>query len=123
MKKHKRIGAIAMLVSCSVLNAQSPNLVLNGSFEKTSRRVHGYGDARFADSVSSSYNTTVDLYSADACGKDFDVPANYMGNQGSKEGNNYIGIIAYMADDAGIFKTKPGYRKYSEYVQMTLAEI
>lgn len=116
------IGAIALLVSCSVMSAQTPNLVLNGSFEKTSRHVHGYGDARFADSVSSSNNTTVDLYGADACGKDFDIPSNYMGTQGSKEGNNYIGIIAYMADDAGLFKTKPGYRKYSEYVQMTLAE-
>jgi outer membrane protein OmpA-like peptidoglycan-associated protein len=122
MKNYKIIGAIAMFVTCSVMNAQSPNLVLNGSFEKTKGRVHGYGDARLADSVSSSNNTTVDLYSADACGKDFDVPNNYMGTQGSKEGNNYIGIIAYMADDAGFFKTKPGYRKYSEYVQMTLAE-
>jgi outer membrane protein OmpA-like peptidoglycan-associated protein len=101
---------------------QTNNLVINGSFEKTDKKVKGWGAYRQADGLSSSNNTTVDLYSVDACGNDYDVPNNYMGDQGSKEGNNYAGIIAYMADDAGFLKTKPGYRKYSEYIQMSLAE-
>jgi len=123
-----KIKPIFILTSATFLSftgtnfAQTSNLVMNGSFEKTNDKVHGWGEYNKADSVSSSNNTTVDLYSNDACGKDFDVPSNYMGTQGSKEGNNYAGIIAYMADDAGIFKTKPGYRKYSEYIQMSLAE-
>lgn len=116
------LTAAALISFAGVSNAQSSNLVRNGSFETTDGHVSGWGDADAADSVTSSNNTSVDLYSADACGKDFDVPANYMGNQGSKEGSNYAGIIAYMADDYGLFKAKPGYRKYSEYIQMALTE-
>jgi OOP family OmpA-OmpF porin len=123
-----KINSIILLTAATFLSfpgmnfAQTSNLITNGSFEKTNHKVHGWGDYKSADSISSSNNTTVDLYSNDACGKDFDVPSNYMGTQGSKEGNNYAGIIAYMADDAGLFKTKPGYRKYSEYIQLPLAE-
>lgn len=101
---------------------KSDNMVMNGSFENTCKQVHGWGEYYKADSISSSNNTTVDLYSTTACGDDFGVPENYMGNQGGKEGNNYAGIIAYMADEVGIFKTKPGYQRYSEYIQMPLSE-
>jgi outer membrane protein OmpA-like peptidoglycan-associated protein len=117
------LTAAAIFSFGGIATAQTTsNLVVNGSFEKTTDRVNGWGDHRLADGLSSSNNTTVDLYSADACGDDYGVPNNYMGTQGSKEGNNYAGIIAYMADDVGLFKTKPGYRKYSEYIQMSLAE-
>ncbi len=113
----------AALLSCpGITFAQTNNLVRNGSFETTDGHVSGWGDHDAADSVTSSNNTSVDLYSSTACGNDFDVPNNYMGTQGSKEGNNYAGIIAYMADDYGLFKSKPGYRKYSEYIQMSLTE-
>lgn len=122
MNKLFILTAAALISFAGVSNAQSSNLVKNGSFETTDGHVSGWGDVDAADSVTSSNNTSVDLYSADACGKDFDVPTNYMGNQGSKEGSNYAGIIAYMADDYGLFKAKPGYRKYSEYIQMALTE-
>jgi outer membrane protein OmpA-like peptidoglycan-associated protein len=124
MKTHPiLILTAALLLTLPNLGAaQNGNLVMNGSFETTNKKVHGWGDYSAADSVSSSNNTTVDLYSNDACGDDFSVPENYMGSQGSKQGNNYAGIIAYMADDYGLFKAKPGYRKYSEYIQMPLSE-
>ncbi|MEO5645441.1 MAG: OmpA family protein [Bacteroidia bacterium] len=123
MKTNKLFILTAAVLSFTGMSyAQSNNLVRNGSFEATDGHVSGWGDYDAADSVSSSNNTTVDLYSADACGKDFDVPDNYMGTQGSKEGSHYAGIIAYMADDYGLFKAKPGYRKYSEYIQMALTE-
>ncbi len=116
------LTAAALLSIPGISLAQNGNLVMNGSFETTNKKVNGWGDYSAADSVSSANNTTVDLYSNDACGDDFSVPENYMGSQGSKQGNNYAGIIAYMADDYGLFKAKPGYRKYSEYIQMPLTE-
>ncbi len=108
----------------AIISAQTAgNLVMNGSFENTSnKKVHGWGEYYKADSISSSNNTTTDLYSSNSCDKDFGVPQNYMGNQGSREGNNYAGIIAYMGDEVGIFKTKPGYQQYSEYIQMVFTE-
>jgi OOP family OmpA-OmpF porin len=115
-------GFIATVIISATLHAQDKNLVMNGSFENTSCRVHGWGEYAKADSVSSSNNTSVDLYSSTSRESDFSVPENYMGTQGAKQGNNYVGIIAYMADDAGFLKTKPGYRKYSEYLQMPLTE-
>lgn len=95
---------------------------MNGSFEATDGRVKGRAQFDRADSVSSSNNTTIDLYSANACGKDFDVPDNYMGSQGSKTGSNYAGFIAYYGQETGLFKDKPGYQQYSEYMQFNLRE-
>lgn len=115
-------GLAAFLAASLSLQAQDNNLVLNGSFETTSGVLHGRGGFSKADSISSPNNTSVDLYSRNASGSDYDVPANYMGNQESTAGGNYAGIIAYYADDAGIFKTKPGYQKYSEYIQLALRE-
>lgn len=123
MKKIKiSIGIVALLSTSITSIAQNNNLVMNGSFESTHGSARNSGTFKYVDSISSSNNTTIDLYSKDACGKDNDVPANYMGTQESKSGNNYAGIIAYYADDAGIFRTKPGYRKYSEYIQFTFRE-
>lgn len=123
MNTHALSISIALLLATSLsLHAQPNNLVMNGSFENTSRKVHSTGDYYIADSISSANNTSVDLFSKEACGHDYDVPANYMGSQDSKTGNNYAGIIAFYADDAGIFRTKPGYRKYSEYIQLALTE-
>jgi OmpA-OmpF porin, OOP family len=102
--------------------AQESNLVMNGSFEAKKGKVHGRAEYDRADSISSSNNTTIDLYSADACGKDFDVPDNYMGSQSGKTGNNYVGFTAYYGQETGIFKTKPAYQKYSEYIQLNLRE-
>lgn len=115
-------GIAAVMVAFTPLVSQDNNLVINGSFENTKGRVHSYGAICLADSISSSNNTTVDLYSKDACDHDFGVPANYMGTQEGKTGNNYVGIIAYYADDAGFLKSEPGYRKYSEYVQLKFRE-
>ncbi len=115
-------GIAALLAATVQLQAQENNLVLNGSFETTSGTLHGRGGFAQADSISSPNNTSVDLYSKNACGSDYDVPSNYMGTQESNAGGNYAGIIAYYADDAGIFKTTPGYRKYSEYIQLALRE-
>jgi hypothetical protein len=95
---------------------------MNGSFENVHGTLNGSGTFGKVEDISSANNTTIDLYSKNACGNDFSVPSNYMGQQESKTGDNYAGFIAYYADDAGIFKTKPGYRKYSEYIQFTFAE-
>lgn len=124
MKTTKILTGIAaiMIASTPIFAQQDNNLVINGSLENTCGKVHSYGAICQADSMSSSNNTTVDLYSKDACGQDYSVPKNYMGTQESKSGNNYAGIIAYYADDSGFFNTKPGYRKYSEYIQFKLRE-
>jgi OOP family OmpA-OmpF porin len=123
--KNALTGCLTMLTVVSALQAQvaNTNLVSNGSFENTSnKKVHGWGEFYKADSLSSPNNTTADLYSKNSCESDFAVPQNYMGNQDTKTGNNYVGITAFYADDAGFLKTKPGYRKYSEYIQMPLTE-
>ncbi len=123
MKTNKILTVIAVLLTASLsVQAQENNLVINGSFENLSETVHSTGAYILADSISSSNNTSVDLFSKNACGRDYKVPANYMGTQESKTGNNYAGIIAYYADEAGIFKTKPGYQKYSEYIQFAFRE-
>jgi OmpA-OmpF porin, OOP family len=122
MKTINVLIGIAASVGTMSLSAQEKNLVMNGSFENLSGQVNSTGEFVLANEVSSSNNTSVDLFSKSACGADYDVPANYMGTQESKTGNNYAGIIAYYADDAGVFKTKPGYRKYSEYIQLCFLE-
>jgi len=120
--KNALTGYFALLITASALNAQvANNLVTNGSFEN-SKKIHGWGEYYKADSITSSNNTTVDLYSKNSCESDFSVPQSYMGNQEAKSGYNYAGITAFYADDAGFLKTKPGYRKYSEYLQMPLTE-
>lgn len=103
-------------------SAQENNLVMNGSFESKHGRVHGRAEYDRLDSISSSNNTTIDLYNADACSKDFKVPNNYMGSQGSKTGDSYVGITAFYGQEAGLFKTKPGYQEYTEYIQFNLRE-
>jgi len=120
MKTHKILTGVAALAMITA-SAQDNNLVMNGSFENTNGKIHGRAEYTKADSISSSNNTTIDLYSKDACGSDFDVPDNYMGSQGSKTGDNYAGITAYYGQD-GILKKNPGYRKYSEYIQFVLRE-
>ncbi|HTF04125.1 MAG TPA: hypothetical protein VK826_08865 [Bacteroidia bacterium] len=86
MKAFTIITTIASLAYLAG-NAQESNLVMNGSFESTDGKVSGRAQAGRADSISSSNNTTVDLYSKDGCGKDYDVPNNYMGQQESKTAN------------------------------------
>jgi OOP family OmpA-OmpF porin len=116
-------ATIVLLVLSQVLPAQDNNLVLNGSFENSgSRKIHGRAEYFKVDSLSSSNNTSVDIYSTNTCNHDQKAPDNAWGNQGAKSGNNYAGIVAYYADDAGFLKSKPGYGKYSEYIQFTLKE-
>lgn len=121
MKTHNILTAIAALVFITA-TAQENNLVMNGSFEATNGKVHGRAEYYKADSISSSNNTTIDLYTTDACGSDFAVPNNYMGSQGSKNGENYVGITAYYGQETGILNNQPGYQKYSEYIQFVLRE-
>lgn len=121
MKTNAILTGLAALAMISA-TAQDSNMIMNGSFESTEGKVHGRAEYDRALNISSSNNTSVDLYSTDACRSDFDVPENYWGNQGSKTGNNYAGIIAYYGDERGIFKTKPGYQKYTEYIQFDLTE-
>jgi len=130
MKIYSIVTAMTALVAMNI-GAQENNLVQNGSFETIDGKVCGHGDFSRADSVSSSNNTTVDLYSTEARGKQFDVPNNYMGSQGSKTGNNYAGIIAYYGDERiSLVKsiqnleitTEAGYQQYSEYIQLWLRE-
>jgi outer membrane protein OmpA-like peptidoglycan-associated protein len=111
------IAAMAFLAG----SAQDNNLVMNGSFETTDGKVKGRAEYDRADSISSSNNTTIDLYSTEACGSDFDVPQNYMGNQGSKTGNNYVGITAFYGQES-ILPNETGYQRYTEYIQFPLTQ-
>lgn len=122
MKTTAFLTAILALSTATFAQNSNNELVLNGSFENLSGKVHNPGEFIKADSISSSNNTTVDLYSKNACGTEFAVPTNYMGTQEPKTGNNYAGIIAYYADETGIFTTRPGYQRYSEYIQLKLRE-
>lgn len=121
MKKHISILSAACFFIFCTLEAQNNNLVLNGSFENTSYPPCAPGDYKKASGISSANNTSVDLYSVQSCSDDYNVPDNYMGSQLSHDGSNYVGIIAYYADEAGLFKTVPGYQKYSEYIQLELS--
>jgi len=115
-----------MIFAASFLCAQNnnENNVINGSFETMGKKkkVCGRGEFEKADYISSANNTTVDLYSKNSGGREVGVPENYMGMQDSYTGDNYAGIIAYYGDERGIFKTKPGYQRYSEYIQLELAK-
>lgn len=102
--------------------AQDNNLAFNGSFENTKCRIHSLGGFATADSVLSSNNTSVDLFGKDARSHDLKTGENYMGVQEPKTGNNYAGITAFYADETGIFFSRPGYQKYSEYIQIPLRE-
>jgi len=105
------IGIISL--GTVALYAQKGNLVLNHSFETLSGKVNSPGAILLADSISSSNNTTVDIFTKDACSKNYGVPENYMGSQQSKDGNNYAGFIAYYGDETGFFNVMPGYQKNS----------
>lgn len=122
MKKYTLIlSTVSLFIFACALKAQNNNLVVNGSFENTSHPPCGSGEYKRASGISSSNNTSVDLYSVQSYSNDFSVPDNYMGNQLSQGGSNYAGIVAFYADEAGIFKTVPGYQKYSEYIQLELS--
>jgi OmpA-OmpF porin, OOP family len=121
MKTHSIVTAMAALAIISA-TAQESNLVMNGSFEATDGKVRGRAEYDRADNISSANNTTIDLYSTEACRKGYRIPENDMGSQGSKTGNNYVGFTAYYGQETGIFKTKPAYQKYSEFIQLDLRE-
>lgn len=108
-------------VSTSSTSTSSNNLVQNGSFELTNKRICGRAEYKRAGWISSANNTTVDLFSSHARSSSVSAPDNYMGSQTASDGDNYAGIIAYYGDETGIFKTKPGYQRYSEYLQVELA--
>lgn len=112
-------SAVFILIFLS-LKAQDNNLVMNGSFETVSHPPCGSGEYKKANGISSANNTSVDLYSVQSSSNDYSVPDNYMGTQLSQGGSNYAGIVAYYADEAGVFKTAPGYQQYSEYIQLEL---
>jgi len=122
IKSLKRLTFGMITLSTVALNAQDGNLVYNHSFENLSGKVNSPGAIFLADSMSSSNNTTVDIFTNEACSKNYGVPENYMGSQNSKGGNNYAGFLAYFADEAGFFEVIPGYQKYSEYPQFKLRE-
>jgi OOP family OmpA-OmpF porin len=111
-----------LLMGATALTAQEKDLIVNGSFENTNGPISSYGGITIADSISSSNNTTVDLFGKNACGNYLGAPDNYMGTQGPKTGGNYAGFTAYYSDDAGIFISEPGYRQYSEYIQFAFSE-
>lgn len=88
-----------------------------------------YGQASFAGGFVDANAGTTDLFSKNSKKKDFQVPTNYMGNQDALKEDVYYGIIAYYADGAfdakkffrdGFSAEKPGYTRYSEYVQLQI---
>jgi len=122
MKKYPLILSVVFLFIFSfTFKAQVNNLVVNGSFENTTHPPCGSGEYKRANGISSSNNTSVDLYSVQSNSNDYSVPDNYMGSQLSQGGSNYAGIVAFYADEAGVFKTVPGYQQYSEYIQLELS--
>ncbi len=125
MKKVSFLFIAVFSLSMIAYGANDSDLVVNGSFEDLNgAKGNGPGGFRKAFRVSSSNNTTVDLYSSDKkhCNRNYRAPENQWGTQSSFEGENYAGITAYYHDEAGIFKTKPGYQRYSEYIQLELKE-
>lgn len=123
MKKIILTGAIAILATANILQAQDNNLVINGSFERKENKWSSPFAVKTADSITSSNNTSVDVFNSD-CSKAsyYHAPDNYMGTQGAKTGYGYAGITVYYADEVGIFRSRPGYQQYSEYVQLKLRE-
>ncbi len=121
MKTHRILTGLAAFAMISA-TAQDNNFIVNGSFEATKGKVHGRAEYERADNISSSNNTTIDLYSSNSCRKGYSIPDNDMGSQGAKTGSNYAGFTAYYGQEMGLFKTKPAYQKYSEYIQFDLRE-
>jgi OOP family OmpA-OmpF porin len=98
------------------------NLAANGSFEAITTKPDAPGLACKAIGVSSANCTTVDLFSQDARNNMVKVPVNYMGSQNPSTGENYVGIVAFYGDEAGVLRDKPGYQSYTEYLQVELTQ-
>ncbi len=121
--KLKTMKNILSLVLLSPVLAFAQNtLVQNGSFEDVKHEPNSTGAICMANGMSSSNNTSVDLYSKKACYSYAKIPNNYMGTQEASTGDHYAGIIAYYGDEYGLFKSHPGYQNYSEYLQVELSQ-
>lgn len=88
-----------------------------------------FGQANLTKGYTNANGGTTDLFSTHSKKKDFKIPTNYMGEQQPDKGDAYYGIIAYYADGTfdvkkffrdGFSAEKPGYTKYSEYVELPI---
>lgn len=113
---------VTLMLLTPVIAFSQASLVQNGTFEDVEREPHSTGDICYAKGMSSSNNTSVDLYSKKSCYSYAMVPNNYMGTQEPSSGDHYAGIVAYYGDEYGLFKSHPGYQNYSEYLQVELTQ-
>lgn len=112
-----------LLALCPGLYTAQTNLAMNGSFEDLKCKPHATGGIHYANNMSSSNNTSVDIFSTRNCYRPVRAPKNYMGVQDPYQGEHYAGIIAYYGDEWGIGSwTMPGYQNYTEYIQVELAQ-
>lgn len=125
MNTSKHILAIASsLLLFNSINGQVIELK-----SEIKKQPNSFGQANLSSGFLDANGGTTDLYSKNSKKKDFQIPNNYMGIQEADKGDAYYGIIAYYADgtfDAkkffrdGFSAEKPGYTKYSEYVQLPI---
>jgi OOP family OmpA-OmpF porin len=113
---------VTLMLLTPVIAFSQISLVQNGTFEDVKCEPHSTGDICYAKGMSSSNNTSVDLYSKKACYSYAMAPNNYMGTQEPSSGDHYAGIIAYYGDEYGLFRSHPGYQNYSEYLQVELTQ-
>lgn len=94
MKKSIWIG---LLLFSTTLVAQE-NLVENGSFEETSKKVKSLGSLSSAMSWSSPTASKPDLF-VSGKNEEIGIPQNIYGTEEAKDGQNYAGIVAFSYGD------------------------
>jgi outer membrane protein OmpA-like peptidoglycan-associated protein len=111
MKTGKIAASIVALLVCGQLSAQSVNLVPNGSFEATNGKVKSLGLLKegsngesYVTGWTSATGAKADVFVNGKIKEDKDrayssVEKNLYGKEKAKEGENYIGIVAYSYND------------------------
>lgn len=91
-----KFNSLMSIVFLSVtIHLQSQNLVENGSFEITDKKVKGPGEVFLAAPWVAGTKAIPDLYSKSAKAEQVKVPINAYGDEEPKEGENYAGILIY----------------------------
>jgi len=119
----------AALLLAFLCGQNDSNLVLNGSFEKITKKIKTGDEIKYVEGWESE--GTVNIFVRDAKVNEFKVPDNSMGSEEPYSGDAYAGFVAYAergAMERGflIYKLKEPLKPGNEYcvsAMVSLAEI
>ena len=98
IKTGKFAAFFTAALMCGQLSAQSVNLVPNGSFEATTGKIKKVGAIEEVTGWTSPTGAKADVFLPNKL-TTINVPENMYGKEVAKEGNNYVGIVAYSMNN------------------------